>query len=251
AKLNPGTINRYLSAASAVLTYARKREYIVGAPAIPWQVEAGRRIHWLTADAERAVGAAMLKEGRADEALTLRVLTATGMRWSEFAGLGEGQIEGTWIKLDVSKTDTPRDIPITPELAAELKSLEARGGVPQNYTFRKTQKLALKTAGQSEDLTPHCLRHTTATRLVHADVNLSVVKDFMGHSSLNTTLKYTHVSKQLLQDALEKVSPHAGQSVKNAPQGTNDNQQEVPANQGEVEATPGIEPGCAVLQTDT
>jgi len=248
-KLSAGTINRYLSVASAVLTFAKKREYIVGTPAVPWQHEGGRRIHWLTAAAEKAVGAFMLAEGRKEEELTLRVLAATGLRWSEFATLTPGQIVGEWVKLDKTKTNTPRDVPIAPELGAELREMIERRGVPRYYTFRKSLKRALKSAGQSEEFSVHCLRHTTATRLVHGDVNLSVVKDFLGHSSLNTTLKYTHVSKRLLQEARQKISPHAGQSGASAAETANDNHQKTKQNHGGVEATPGIEPGCAVLQT--
>jgi len=247
--LSPGTLNRYLAVVSAVLTYAQKRGYRTQAIVVPWQKEDGRRIHWLTDKQEQALSRAMLAEGRRDDELTLRVLTRTGLRWSEFATLTLGQIVGEWVKLDKTKTNTPRDVPIAPELGAELREMIERRGVPRYYTFRKSLKRALKSAGQSEEFSVHCLRHTTATRLVHGDVNLSVVKDFLGHSSLNTTLKYTHVSKRLLQEARQKISPHAGQSGASAAETANDNHQKTKQNHGGVEATPGIEPGCAVLQT--
>ncbi len=231
-RLSPATINRYLAVASAVLRYARAHDYIRGLPEIPWQQEAGTRIHWLTAEAEQAVHAALLADGRVAEALTMRVLTATGMRWSEFATLTPGQVAGDWIKLDHTKTNTPRDVPIDVELGAELLAMVKAKRVPNYHTFRKYLKRALKSAGQSAGLGVHSLRHTTATRLVHGNVNLSVVKDYLGHANLNTTLKYTHVSPQLLQDAMKILSPHAGQTAKIAPQEDNDDAIETIAAQG-------------------
>ena len=214
-KLSAGTINRYLAAASAVLTFAKKRAYIVGVPSVPWQKEAGHRIHWLPEAAEDAVVAALRAAGRPEDALTVRVLIATGMRWSEFAGLTPAMVEGTWIKLTVTKTDTPRDVPIDADLASDLRRMLTQNTAPGYDTFRHYFKAALKTAGQSDDISIHSLRHTTATRLVHGGVNLAVVKDFMGHSSLNTTLKYAHVTKTLLADASKVLSPRAGQTALN------------------------------------
>jgi site-specific recombinase XerD len=218
AKMGAGTINRYLAVASAVLTYARRREYIVGIPVMPWQKEDGHRVYWLSAEAEGAVVASLLTSGLPEAALTVRVLTATGLRWSEFEGLDLSMIEGEWIRLSDTKTDTPRDVPIDPSLASELRAMVAGGRVPGYSTFRRALKSALKSAGQSEEISVHCLRHTTATRLVHAGVNLAVVKEFLGHASMETTLKYTHVSATLLADASKILSPRAGQSSQNAPQ---------------------------------
>lgn len=216
-KMSAGTINRYLSNVSAVLSFAERRGYRSSSIRIPWQKEDGKRIHWLTDEQEEALGKLMIAEGRPDEELTLRVLTSTGMRWGEFEGLTERQIildkEDAWINLDATKTDTPRDVPIEPDMARELASLVKRKAVPQYYTFRATLKRALKNAGQNPALSIHCLRHTTATRLVLGDVNLAIVKDFLGHKSINTTMRYTHVTKQSLQDAMKKISPHAGQSA--------------------------------------
>lgn len=215
-KLSAGTINRYLAAASAVLTFAKKRAYIVGVPSVPWQKEAGHRIHWLTAEQEDAVVAALHPIDReGNMALTVRVLIATGLRWSEFASLEPGMVADGWIKLTATKTDTPRDVPIDADLASDLRRMLTADTAPGYDTFRHYFKAALKTAGQSDAISIHSLRHTTATRLVHGGVNLAVVKDFMGHSSLNTTLKYTHVTKSLLSEASKILSPRAGQSTQN------------------------------------
>lgn len=214
-KLGPASVNRYLAGVSTVLTFARKRGYTSTTITLPWQKEDGQRVHWLTDEAEAALSAELLRMGRKDEELTLRVLTRTGMRWGEFAGLVPGQIGDAWVKLDKTKTDTPRDIPIEPTLALELAEMVREKRVPNYDTMRRWLKHALKSAGQNPELSIHCLRHTTATRLSLGDVNLAIVQQFMGHRNIKTTLKYTHVTPDALQNALKKICPHAGQSASN------------------------------------
>lgn len=214
--LSPASINRYLAGVSALLTYARKRGYTTSSIVVPWQKEAGQRVHWLTDEAEADLCAEMLRMGCKDAELTLRVLARTGMRWGELETLTPGQITDEWVKLDLTKTDTPRDIPIEPSLATELREMVTAKRVPSYGIMRKVLIAALEGAGQTPAFTIHCLRHTTATRLVLSEVNLAVVQKFMGHSNIHTTLKYTHVTQQSLQDALKKVSQHEGQSTKNS-----------------------------------
>jgi integrase len=241
-KLSAATINRYLAIASAVLTFAHKRAYIAGVPAITWQKEEGKRIHWLSEEVEEAIVAFMLSCGQREAALTVEVLTRTGLRWSEFESLEPGMIGTEWIRLDQTKTDVPRDVPIDPALGARLKYMVVSKLVPPYYTFSKLLKAALKSAGQSEALTVHCLRHTTATRLVLKGVNLAIVQKFMGHRSINTTLKYTHVTPDALAEASKILSPRAGQSAENAPRSNVVSLAEAAAAVRKLEATAGIEP---------
>lgn len=248
-KLSAGTINRYLAMVSAVLTFAQKRGYCPASIAFPYQKEEGRRIHWLTDEAEQAVSAAMLKAGKVDEELTLRVLTRTGMRWGEFEALEPGQVQGSWVKLDQTKTNTPRDIPIDPALGAGLLEMVKRG-VPTYDTFRNCLRRALQSAGQNPKLSIHCLRHTTASRLVLGDVNLAIVQRFLGHRNISTTMRYTHVTDQSLLDASKKLSPQAGQTPQIAPQEQACSVQETPVNEGEVDGLPILEPWMTAVPTD-
>lgn len=57
-------------------------------------------------------------------------------------------------------------------------------------------------AGLEQRLSPHMLRHTFATRLLNRGVNLRVVQQLLGHSSLATTQIYTHVTGQDLAEAV-------------------------------------------------
>lgn len=56
-------------------------------------------------------------------------------------------------------------------------------------------------------VTPHMLRHTAATQLLRNGVDLRIVQEFLGHASITTTQRYTHVSRTDLLAALRSRHP--------------------------------------------
>lgn len=65
-------------------------------------------------------------------------------------------------------------------------------------------KKALGLEGDA-DFVFHTCRHTCATRMVDAGVNVFVIRDWLGHTRIETTLRYAHVHPKNIEDALDRV----------------------------------------------
>ena len=69
-----------------------------------------------------------------------------------------------------------------------------KGGLPLGARqIRNRMTRYLKRAGITKRYSPHSLRHTFATQLLNAGASLEVVKELMGHRSLQMTLRYTQL----------------------------------------------------------
>jgi integrase len=142
----------------------------------------------------------------ADEILRPLLIVAlhTGLRRSELFAL-------TWQDVDVkqevirvvhTKNGERREIPMTDTLRATVQQLPRR--LASDYVFpgktgrglvdvRKRFRRALQEAG-IEGFVFHDLRHTFASHLVMAGVDLVTVKEFLGHKDLKMTLRYAHLA---------------------------------------------------------
>lgn len=69
-------------------------------------------------------------------------------------------------------------------------------------------------AGIKRHVTPHMLRHTVATLLLRNGVDIRIVQEFLGHASIATTQRYTHVTKEHLIGVLRKRHPSIGMRAK-------------------------------------
>jgi integrase/recombinase XerD len=67
-----------------------------------------------------------------------------------------------------------------------------------------------KEAGVDRHVTPHMLRHTVATLLLRNGADIRVVQEFLGHRSIATTQRYTHITKEHLIGVLQKHHPSLG-----------------------------------------
>ena len=71
---------------------------------------------------------------------------------------------------------------------------------------RVIQKYLVK-CGILKKITPHSLRHTFATHMLDAGADLRSIQELLGHASLATTQKYTHLSLDKLMEVYDKAHP--------------------------------------------
>jgi integrase len=213
--LSAATVDRYLDAASAVLTYAHMHGHITNKPVAPKTNPASGRIHTLSPDQEDAVCRVLQERGHYVEAKLVRAFIASGLRSGEMFQLKPEQIKTDYIDVhgDQTKTDTSRRVWIDPELAKELRAIIAAGSMPDAFQMLRRFKAACKTCGYDDELCIHSLRHTTATRLLELGIDIAVVQRFLGHRDIKTTLRYAHVSDRMLAEAAKKLTHGGGETA--------------------------------------
>lgn len=74
--------------------------------------------------------------------------------------------------------------------------------------FKILRKIA-KAAGIDRDVSPHTLRHSFATHLLEAGVDLRTLQELLGHEDIQTTQIYTHISQKHLKDVYLNTHPRA------------------------------------------
>jgi integrase/recombinase XerC len=176
-----------------------------------------------------ALAAASEVERARDTAL-LEVLYGSGLRVSELVGLdlghltleeaslrvlGKGNKERIVPLGSVAKAAVERYLARRPELrhprtgaqderALFLSKKGVRLGVRRVQTL--VQRYGALGAGRG-DLHPHALRHSCATHLLEGGADLRAIQELLGHSSLSTTQRYTHVSLDQLMAVYDRAHP--------------------------------------------
>ena len=168
------------------------------------------------------------RAGRRDHALILLAVQA-GLRASELTGLRVGDVHlgrGAHISCH-GKGRKERATPLTQTTVATLRTwLAERGGEPDDPLFpaqhgghlsrdalerrlaRYTEIATRSCPSLSQKaVTMHVLRHTTAMRLLHANVDTSVIALWLGHESPETTQIYLHADMVLKERALARTTP--------------------------------------------
>jgi site-specific recombinase XerD len=144
----------------------------------------------------------------------LQVVYACGLRLGEVLHLRVTDIDSARMVVHVrqGKGGKDRFLPLSVRLLAELRAYwrqyrpttwlfpGATPDRPLNHSSvqRPFQQLVRK-AGLSKRVTPHTLRHSYATHLLEAGVDVVTVQRLLGHNDLQTTARYLHISTQRLR----------------------------------------------------
>lgn len=83
----------------------------------------------------------------------------------------------------------------------------SRGGRATSQFIRHLIVSTAKNCGIKKRVTPHMIRHTSATHLLESGVDIRFVQKLLGHQSIATTQIYTHVSDRNLRETLERLHP--------------------------------------------
>lgn len=188
----------------------------------------------LTAEeAKSLVEATTLKEeGRDNNRNALRdlaileVLYSSGIRVSELTGLDMKDIDLSAGTLRVLGKGSKERIAFLGDYAkGSLKAyLKERG--PEDgpvflgkggkritpRTVQRLVKVCTVKSGITKDPTPHALRHSFATHLLDAGVDLRSIQELLGHAKLSTTQRYTKVGIQKMMEAYDSAHPRAKKS---------------------------------------
>ena len=161
----------------------------------------------------------------------LEVFYSGGLRLSELAGLNLGDMDlapgvlrvwGKGGKERLAFLGEPAKGALAAYLPLRLCFLAGHGAGDETALFINSRGRRLSTrgvarvvakwvrlAGLSPGLTPHGLRHSFATHLLEGQADLRAVQELLGHASISTTGRYTHLNLDYLMEEYDKAHPRS------------------------------------------
>lgn len=164
-----------------------------------------------------------------DQAMA-ELLYATGLRVSELAGLNVDDVDlgRKQVLVRVGKGNKQRTVFFgEPAAAALVEYLGERGqwvkgqDVRAMFFGRRGRRISPRTVRAILDrwatrvgkpVHPHTLRHSFATHMLEKGADIRAIQELLGHASLSTTQKYTHLDLHTIMDAYKKAHPLEGET---------------------------------------
>ena len=163
----------------------------------------------------------------------LEVLYSTGMRVSELVGLNREEIDPqAGILRIMGKGRKERLVPVGTQAAVRLQEylvrsnadaekvkttlgtpvfLNRRGGRLTARSIARIVDKYIVRCGLHHKISPHALRHSCATHMLNAGADLRTIQELLGHKSLSTTQKYTHLDIDHLMTVYDRAHPRSKQ----------------------------------------
>ena len=227
--LSPGTVNHYFKLLKSLFAWAIENQFHPGPNPVrsirPYVIDKRRRAYSVN-EVTRILAAAREIELEArpqDEIMRhaeriVRLLLLTGMRAGELLNLRWSSIQGDRIVIARSETKQKREkvLPLTPGIRMQLATLERKGEyvlplrrrsglMSPAYCYGLIERIREK--ADVKDFILHGLRHTASTIMVSEalgrGVGLADVMAVLGHSQVQTTLRYQHADLDRMRKAME------------------------------------------------
>jgi len=228
------SVGRKLSAAKGFFRHLLRRGRIEADPTVGIATPKKQRqlpVHLTVDDMFRLLEAppADTPAGLRDRAL-LEVVYSCGLRVSELVGLDWADVDtGLGLVRVRGKGGKERLVPIGRTALAALAAYRARlselcprrlvdtaavflnqrGGRLTTRSVARMVERYVVASGLATKASPHALRHSFATHLLNAGADLRAIQELLGHASLSTTQKYTHVNLDQLMRVYDKAHPRA------------------------------------------
>jgi integrase/recombinase XerC len=235
AKLSNRSLARHLSTLSSFFRWACREGHLEKNPAkgLPPPRVAKTLPRALTlSDTEQLLDTRDEGNFPERERALFELLYATGLRVSEVSGLDTEDVDLTSRLVRVTGKGSKERIVPFGETAADALSqylparaalraacaedsgaeplfINTRGGRLTTRSMARLLKRRLRAAGLPTGISPHALRHTFATHLLQAGADLRAIQELLGHASLSTTQKYTHLDAARLAEVYRRAHPRA------------------------------------------
>jgi site-specific recombinase XerD len=211
----PATVNRYRALISLIFRLGIENGKIKENPArlVKHRLANNARTRWLAPEEETRLRAAIEPEHLPELDLALN----TGLRRGEQYGLTWENVNLARCVLTIprSKNGETRHVPLNRVALAALRELGKRGdgtgavirnlqGEPlasQRHWFEPAVRKA-----KIQNFSWHCLRHTFASRLVMAGVDIRTVQELLGHKNIAMTVRYSHLTPKHTLAAVERLT---------------------------------------------
>lgn len=208
------TLNRKSSALSKILKMAVRRKKLDALPEMPRFKEGKGRVSYLDRDTEyEEVRTWFMENGYTRNAYLLQFLCYSGVRpgHSECESLRWRHYKDGRLSLPDGKTG-PRTIPLSRPAIEALEWLKRQGTdeifVMPYSRYGKDWRVMRKALGRTDDpdFTPYISRHTCASWLAIAGVDIKRIKEFMGHANIKTTENYIHLAPDALDQCADALN---------------------------------------------
>ena len=211
AKVKPATVNRALACLKNMFNKAITWGYAEQNPmkGVKLLKEPPGRLRFLDgSETDR-----LLRELPGEASGVVLFALNTGMRKSEILNLAWKDVNfaNRHIMIEKTKTNERRMVPMNGQVFDLLKSLEMDGRgselvfINGAVNLRKHFEAAVKRAGL-ENFVFHDLRHTFASHLVMNGTSIRAVQQLLGHKDITMTMRYSHLSQDHLQEAVNKLA---------------------------------------------